>query len=185
MPWLVAMKGFAGSGKSTLARALGRELGWAVLDKDDVMDVLHGRAPEAGRLAYEVLLRVTRRQLLQGLSVICDSPLAFRSLYEHAGRIADESGARLAVVECVCPDEGEWRRRIDGRKALGLPDHHQTDWAAFVAYRDSREEHAYAATAPRLVVDTTRPLPENLAEVVGWLERQDTDRGRTGQTAAP
>ena len=175
--WLVAMKGFAGSGKSTLARALGRELGWPVLDKDDVMDVLHGQSPDAGRLAYEVLLRVTRRQLSQGLSVICDSPLAFRSLYEHAGRVAAESGARFAVIECVCPDEATWRRRIDGRKAFGLPDHHQTDWAAFVAYRDGRKEHDYAITAPHLIVDTTRPLPENVGEVVGWLERQGTDRG--------
>lgn len=172
MLWLVAMKGFAGSGKTTLARALGRELGWPVIDKDDAMDVLHGRTPDAGRLAYEVLLRVIRRQLSQGLSVICDSPLAFRSLYEHAGRIAAESGARFAVIECVCPDEGIWRRRIDGRKALGLPDHHQTDWAAFVAYRDAQLPQAdYPIADPRLVVNTTCPLPEVVAEAIAWLQR--------------
>lgn len=167
---LLAMKGFAGSGKSTLARSLGRELGWPLIDKDDIKDALDGRAPDAGHLAYEALLRVTRRQLLQGLSVICDSPLTFPSLYDHARRMANETGATLTIVECHCPDEAVWRRRIDGRKALGLPAHHQTDWAAFVAYRDALLPQAdYPIADPRLVVDTTRPLPEVVAEVMAWL----------------
>jgi shikimate kinase len=38
--WLIAMKGFAGSGKSTLGRALSREFGWPLVDKDDVKDLL-------------------------------------------------------------------------------------------------------------------------------------------------
>jgi predicted kinase len=46
--WLIVMKGFAGSGKSTLARALSRELGWPLVDKDDVKDLLDGHVQAAG-----------------------------------------------------------------------------------------------------------------------------------------
>ena len=34
--WLIVMRGLAGSGKSTLARALSRDLGWPLIDKDDI-----------------------------------------------------------------------------------------------------------------------------------------------------
>lgn len=175
--WLLAFKGPAGSGKSTLSRALSHRLGWPLIDKDDVKDILHERAPDSGGLAYEVMLNVARRQLLQGLSVICDSPLSFCTIYERAERIADETGARLAIVECVCPDEDEWRRRIESRKVLCLPSHHQTDWASFQVARQVAARHmVYPIGAPYLAVDTTQPLHELVDRVAGWLERMQASR---------
>ena len=49
--WMIALKGFSGSGKSTLGRALSRQLGWPIIDKDDIKDLIDGRAPDAGGLA--------------------------------------------------------------------------------------------------------------------------------------
>ena len=97
--------GAPGSGKSTLARALGCRLGWPLIDKDDVRDLLNDATPHAGGLAYDIMFNVARRQLLQGLSVICDSPFAYRRCYDRAVEIAQETGAALAVVECRCTDE--------------------------------------------------------------------------------
>lgn len=171
--WLIALKGFAGSGKSTLGRALGRELSLPVVDKDDILDILDGRAPDANRLAYDVMFNVARRQLLQGSSVLLDSPLNYGSLYDSARRLAAGTGARLAVIECRCPDEDSWKRRIDDRKALGLPAHHQTDWESFRAYHQRvLPEAAYLIADPHLVLDTTRPLAGLLAEVAAWLREQ-------------
>lgn len=180
MLWLIAMRGFAGSGKSTLARALSRELGWPLIDKDDIRDLLDDRSPEPGRLAYDVMLSVARRQLAQGLSVVCDSPLTYRGTYEQARRIAHEAGATLAVIECVCPDDAVWRGRIESRKQLGLPAHHQTDWDAFRAMRDRllRDPDArYRVDGPRLCVDTTRPLADTVAEIRAWLRAGPTRDG--------
>lgn len=126
--WLIALAGEAGSGKSTLSRALGRRLRWPVIDKDDARDLLDNTNPG---LAYDIMFNIARRQLLLGLSVICDSPLT--SGPWRAAQVAAETGAALAVVECRCPDEAAWRARIDGRKALNLPSHHQTDWEAMQA----------------------------------------------------
>ncbi len=163
------MKGPPGSGKSTLARALSRRLGWPLVDKDDVRDLLGDSNPG---LAYDIMFSLGRRQLLQGLSVICDSPLGYRRGYERAVQIARETRARLAVVECVCPDEEVWLRRIEARQALSLPAHHTTDWVGVQAYHQrTAEEGGYSIAHPHLVLDTSRPVSELCGHVLRWLEQ--------------
>ena len=49
---VMAMHGPPGVGKSTLARALSVHLGWPLLDKDDIKDLLDGHAEQAGALSY-------------------------------------------------------------------------------------------------------------------------------------
>lgn len=170
--WFIAMKGFAGSGKSTLSRALGKQLGWPVVDKDDIKDLLDGHAQAAGPLAYQIMFNIARRQLLQGFNVICDSPLTGNFSYERAQKIATETQASLAVLECVCSDVSLWKQRIENRKTLQLPTHHQTDWDAYQSLlRQSQfQEHQYPITHPHLVVDTALPLDECLASVSTWLK---------------
>jgi predicted kinase len=171
MIWLLALKGHAGSGKSTLGRMLSSRLGWPIIDKDDIKDILDGHTTEAGPLAYETMFNIARRQLQQGLNVICDSPLAYRTGYEKARQIATETHARLAIIECYCSDEQEWSRRINARKSLRLPAHHQVDWDAMQAYLASvRQESSYPISDPYLRVDTVKPLEDIVSEVQRWLE---------------
>jgi len=173
--WLIAMRGLPGCGKSTLSRALSKHLGWPLVDKDDVRDLLGGELPGIGGLAYEIMFNIARRQLLQGLSVICDSPLVARVSYDRAQAIANETQANLAVIECICSDESLWRNRITERKAQGLPTHHQTDWESFQDYRRFYLSQAnYALFHPQLVVDTATPLQDCLAEILAWLEQAST-----------
>jgi predicted kinase len=170
--WLIAFKGPAGCGKSTLGRALSEQLGWPLFDKDDVKDILDNHTPEAGPLAYDIMFNIARRQLLQGLNVICDSPLVSNISYQRARNIAAEAHASLATVECRCSDQLIWSQRIDGRKVLGLPDHHQTDWQSFKRLLPGMlAEGNYPITYPLLVVDTVRPFQECILEVVDWIEQ--------------
>lgn len=170
--WLIAMKGFAGSGKSTLARALSRELGWPLIDKDDVKDLLDGHVQAAGPLAYAIMFNIARRQLLQGLDVICDSPLTGTISYERAQFAAKEALASLAIVECLCSDESLWQQRINGRKTLQLPAHHQTDWDAYqrLLRQSQFQEHQYPITHSHVVVDTAQPLHHCLTSLLAWLD---------------
>lgn len=168
--WLIAMKGMPGCGKSVVSRALGKQLVCPVIDKDDIKDILDGHTPEAGPLAYETMFNVAHRQLMQGLDVICDSPLTFRISYEKVQSIAAETHAALVIVECRCSDEQEWSRRINGRKQLHLPAHHQTDWDTLQISRAEVESvMSYSISGPRIIVDTIRPLDEIVAEVAQWL----------------
>lgn len=169
--WLIAMRGLSGSGKSTLSRALSKQLKWPLIDKDDVRDLFENQTPGTGGLAYDIMFNVARRQLLQGLSVICDSPLAGQMGYERAQAIATETHASLVVIECYCSDELLWRQRINDRKTLALPPHHQADWDAFQAFRQSYYAQAsYPIVHPLLAVDTVRPLQECLTEINKWWE---------------
>lgn len=180
--WLLAMQGPPGSGKSTLGQAVSRRLEWPLIDKDDVRDLLDDTNPG---LSYDIMFNVARRQLRQGLSVIADSPLGYRRTYERAARIADESGATLAIIACYCPDEDLWRRRIAARQGLPLPTHHTTDWATVQDFlRRTAVEGGWSMTHPRLCVDTTRPVSELCAEVVAWLARQRGESAPTEETTA-
>lgn len=166
----LATQGLAGCGKSTLSRALSRHFGWPLIDKDDIKDLLDGRVPDAGPLAYEVMFKLVRRQLLQGLSVICDSPLTGRIAYERAQHVAAEAHASLVVLTCSCFDEAIWQQRINSRKALQLPAHHQVDWEAFVTLRrQCAVQQQVVITHPQFIVDTARPLHECLQDITCWL----------------
>jgi predicted kinase len=137
-----------------------------VIDKDDVRDLLDEANPG---LAYDIMWNMAHRQLLLGLSVICDSPLTGGAW--HAIRVAAETSAALAVVECRSPDEAVWRARIDGRKALNLPSHHQTDWASMQARRHTHPPQTLELVGyPHLVVDTTvAPVVALCDRLVAWL----------------
>ena len=169
--WLIVMQGMPGCGKSAVSRALGKQLGCPVIDKDDIKDILDGHTPEAGPLAYETMFNVARSQLAQGLDVICDSPLTFHRSYEKVQLIAADTHTALVIIECLCSDEQEWSRRINGRKHLQLPTHHQTDWDTFQMNRSEMERVMdYPISHPRILVDTVRPLDEIVAEIARWLE---------------
>lgn len=165
---LIAFKGPPGAGKSTIARALSKQLGWPLIDKDDVKDVLDGQTSLAGPLAYGVMLSIVRRQVLQDLNVVVDSPL-LRETYVGLRRLVAETGVRVAIVECRCSDEGAWRARIEGRQSQGLPAHHAVTWEAVQDHLRRQADTDYIITDPLLVVDTASPGPMVLHHVLAWL----------------
>jgi predicted kinase len=167
-PWLVALRGAPGSGKSTIGAALSRELGWPLVDKDEIQDVLDLHLTATEGPAYEVMFRVARTQVRLGLSVILDSPF-WRRTYDNALALAAEQGARLAVLECRCADEALWRRRVEARQGTGLPTRRTSTWDALQAYRQRYEQDAYAIAVPHLVVDTAEEPSAIVSQVRSWL----------------
>ena len=74
---LVMMAGLPGSGKTTLAYALGRELGWQVIDKDKDRELLVEQGfdeDRAGKVAYELSFAHARTLLTRHhISAILDT----------------------------------------------------------------------------------------------------------------
>ncbi len=163
------MKGPPGSGKSAIARELGRSLGWPVIDKDDVRDLL---PDEIGGVSYAAMLAVARRQLLQGMSVIADSPLGYARSYNEALRIAAEASALAVVVECLCSDETVWRNRIESRGSADLASHHTTDWQGVSDSMIRSESGPFVVEVPHLKIDTSgADIAETTASVQDWISR--------------
>jgi predicted kinase len=106
--------------------------------------------------------------------VICDSPLRVPDA-AHAAQIAAETGARLAIIECTCPDAAVWRDRINSRKALNLPAHHQTDWEVMQAHLKApaaSADHTDLSSSRNLVVQTVGPVDALCEQVIVWLVTQ-------------
>lgn len=105
-PILVMMAGLPGTGKTTLAYALGRELGWQVIDKDTYKDVLLKQGLDddrASKVAYELSFEMTRTFLIKRqIPVILDTAALHHFVLDEAREIVrsiDE--AQLKVVFCV------------------------------------------------------------------------------------
>ncbi len=105
-PTLVLMAGLPGAGKTTLAYALGRELGWQVIDKDTYKEVLvkHGLDDEqAGKAAYELSFAQIRIFLIhQQISAILDCAALHHFILDEVMEIIRSSDrVWLKVILCV------------------------------------------------------------------------------------
>ncbi len=103
---LVLMAGLPGVGKSTLSSALGRKLGWHVIDKDRDKEVLieHGMEEErASWMVYELAFENVRRTLMKlQASVILDTSSLYSFILENAQNIVSSiPGSQLKVIFCV------------------------------------------------------------------------------------
>jgi predicted kinase len=162
---VIQMHGEPGSGKSTVANALAPLIDAVVLDKDVIKSaLLRVGAPEglAASAAYEAYFDLARDLLRQRRSVILDNPVFWPSIERHWMQLAAEAASPLVLIECACPDRGELNRRLATRDAresqprgpLALDPH---SGAVATAYQ------------PRLVLDTTRPLADLVAQALDYV----------------
>lgn len=165
MPLVVQMHGEPGSGKSTLARALAPRIGAVALDKDVIKSaILRTGTSEAaaGPAAYEVYFDIAGALTAQGHAVILDNPVFWPRVEERWLALARASGSPHVLIECLCDDRTELRRRLAARD--GLESHPRRPLEL--------ERHPGAvATAfePRLRLDTLRPLPELVDEALRYI----------------
>jgi uncharacterized protein len=183
-PTLVAVMGLPASGKTTLAQAMAGRLGLVHLSSDLVRKELAGvhptehqpdrfgrglYAPASTRRTYATLRRRAARWLRRGRSVVLDATFGNPAERTALVALARRVGAPLQVVEC-CVDEDELRRRLAKRQAdpLAVSDARPAVWPRLrAAYTPPTE------LADRLPVDTSAPLAEQVAAVLGRLAPYD------------
>ena len=160
-----------GVGKSALSRAVGKRLGWPVVDKDDFSDVLMAQVKPYGPLAYKSMFSVAESLLAQGFSVICDSPLRGEVGYLAAEKLAQGNRSRLRIVACSLSDETLWKARLETRERR--PAHILKTWDDLLRYRTQAEtDFSYETSSPTLELDMAEPLGELTENVIKWLDVQ-------------
>jgi predicted kinase len=137
---LAVFAGLPGVGKSTLARRVGAALPATVLSVDAVDEALaRYKVTEAdpGFAAYGVIAALAEPQLEMGHSVIIDAINPVAATRRLWTELAERRGVPLKVVEVVCGDEAEHRRRAG-------------DWENVLTRLAEYEPFL----GPRLIVDT-------------------------------
>jgi predicted kinase len=174
---LVLVSGAAGSGKTTLARPLAAELGFTLLAKDRIKEMLGDwLGPDAGHgtidLNWSRRLGAASMELLWALAGDAPAVVLEANFWPDDPRVRRhiaELAAKPVEVFCKCPAEECLRRyteRASTRHAVHVDDVHLSR----LATDHARCDHPVAAGTV-LTVDTTAPVDiEVLArEVRAWL----------------
>ena len=164
---LVEFGGLPGTGKSTLARRLAVDTAAVWLRIDEIEGALRRNgltAEQTGVAAYSVAHDVAAGHLRRGLTVIADAVNPVAEARAGWRDLARSAGARHVVIETVCPDPAEHRRRVETR-AADLPGWSYPDWsqvrAAAAGYQPRGDD--------RLVLDTTGPVDDSYGFLVARL----------------
>jgi predicted kinase len=170
--WIVC--GLIASGKSTVATELAKRINVRALSSDVIRKNLLGLRPDEPTVAefgegiyspvvtaqtYERMLLAAREELFKGKSVVVDATFTCRINRDTFRCLAEEEGANVVFVECLCP-YSILRKRLTEREGKKL----KTDG------RLQHLEAMYQAFEPltelevdtHLQVETDHPLEQNL-----------------------
>jgi predicted kinase len=167
---LILLSGLPGTGKSVLGEALGRVLPAAVFSVDPIESAMLSAGVErgfaTGLAAYVVAQRLTDDHLALGHSVVADAVNDVEEARATWRRIAARHRVPLRIVECVCSDARLHRKRLETRRRdLAFP---EPTWESVRLRR--REWTPWPQET--LVVDSVRPLADNLALVLDRVKAE-------------
>ena len=164
---LLMMAGLPGAGKSTLARALGRELGWHVVDKDGHKEVLLDQGVDvelAGNIAYELAFRTLQGEMeMQQTSVIFDTAALQPFILDRVRKIVSSiEDAQLKIILCAADRDLRHHQVITRPKQMTTI---QADPATMADYF-----YVFRHLPPDiLILETRKPLEECLEAALAYI----------------
>ncbi len=181
---LIVLAGLPGAGKTTVAAALARRLPATFVRVDAIETGLVAadlveRLEEVGPAGYVVAAQLARACLGAGLHAVVDAVNPVAVVREAWQALATETGAALLLVEVVCSDPVEHRRRVEARSA-DLPRLRVPTWEDVVT------RHYEGWSADPLRVDTVRGAEPAVEQVLAAARTARTARtDRTDRTDRP
>jgi aminoglycoside phosphotransferase family enzyme/predicted kinase len=179
--------GVSGSGKSHLANALTARLGALLLSSDVMRKRLLGidsterhwdefergiYTPEVTERTYEALLDEARLWLEGGKPVVLDATFLRREQREAALRLAAATGASFLALEFEAPESAIWERLSERGGAERVVSDGR--WEVYQAQQERREPVDELPPGSHVVIDTERPLHEQIDSVVAHLGHSRT-----------
>lgn len=163
---LIVFGGMPGAGKTTLSRAVAQRLGAAWLRIDAIEAAMWQagieREQPTGLSAYVVAHAVADAQLDLGASVVVDAVNPVAEARQGWRDLAARRRVPLRMIEVVCSDEQEHRRRVE-RRTSDLDGFPVPDWDQV------RARHYEPWREPRCTIDTVEPFDACLSRALDWL----------------
>jgi len=174
VPVLIAMAGLPGAGKSTIAEIIGARLGATVVSVDPIESAILSAGIDSdqptGLAAYLVAETIAEQELLSGRTVIVDAVNAVEPARLQWRDLAARVDVKLRVVEVVCSDQELHKARLE-KRIRKLPHVDETTWHAVEQSVEEYDEWKGASAAlPRVTVDTTATIGENVETALAFLE---------------
>ncbi len=148
-----------------MAEHVGQWLQATVVVKDVVEAALwrRGVGREQGSFwaSHELLTTLAAAELQRRRDVVLDTVATTEDVRADWRRLAVERGARFVVVVCVCSDEVEHRRRIDGR-TRGIAGWPELSWEHVEGVKGRFEPW----TDEHVVIDALDPVAANVERVL-------------------
>ncbi|WP_044617846.1 AAA family ATPase [Gynuella sunshinyii] len=165
MAKVILICGLPGSGKSTIAGKLATSLGLPLFSKDklEASIVENGalKTEVLNNVGYTLLKNLVDEHLDRNTSVIVD----FIADKNRVNELWPELlGKEMVVIECVCSDKTEHKRRIESRRR-NIKGWYELSWA------DVEEiTSKYTPLTPnRLIVDTVRNESSILEKILNYV----------------
>jgi len=175
-PLFIILVGLPGTGKTHFSRLLEERLPVITIRTDEVRKALFKAPtyrPAESYWVYRVCHKLIEELLGQGVGVIFDATNLFERNRRQLYDIASRTGARLAVISIVAPEE-EVRKRLEARQLSPEPwDLSDATWEVYQSMKGSVEP----IRCPHYVVDTSQDLQSSVDRLVKELmqARQDKD----------
>jgi predicted kinase len=164
VPMLVVFGGLPGVGKTTLSREVARALRAVWLRIDAIEAAIREARPEeeVGPAGYTAAAAVADANLALGWPVVVDAVNPLEMARRPWRELAALNGVPLRVVEVICSDPAEHRRRVEGRE----PD---IEGFAIPTWREVLDREYEPWTEARLTVDTSGDGGDCLRLVVDYV----------------
>ncbi len=163
---LILISGLPATGKSTIAKNLAKKIKASVIRTDVIRKELF-KTPKYTREEKELVYNVTfliAAYLLEGKrNVIIDGTFYKRHLRKRVYQIAEKTGCRMEIIECICP-EYIIQRRMTRRNARKNA---KSD-ADYKVYKKIKKEYQ-PIKRQHIIIDTSDYIKKNIEDLVNRL----------------
>ena len=169
-PALVVVSGLPGTGKSYFCRRLAERTPVVILESDALRKVLFsspGYSSEENARLFQTIHRLVAGLLTKGTTLVLDATNLEEYHREQLYHIAEQTGARLIVVQICAPPELVWQRLLGRASRKDSSENSDADWQVYRRMRPSAE----TIRRNHFKVDTSRDIAPAVEKIASIIDR--------------